>query len=129
MIVKSFMDNCREYKNFQIWDIASMDDFMLDNPVLNEIFQNDYKMTYAESRKNRHKIEDTDLQIMHKLLEQIGDKHFFIFTWHDDNHSELVQMQNLKIMNWGIDINEIDKTHVYIVMMDEINPGNLYSKN
>lgn len=119
MIVKNFQTTCNQYKNFQIWDVPTMDDFMSDNPVLNEIFENDYAMSYAESRENRIEIKDSDLTIMNNLLDQIGDKHFYIFTWHDDNHSEMVQMQNLKIMNWGIDINDIEKDHVYIVMMDK----------
>ncbi len=119
MIVKNFQETCSEYSNFQIWDITSMDDFMNDNPVLNEIFLNDYKMSYLESKERREEIPASDLDIMHALLDQIGDKHFYIFTWHDDNHAEMVQMQNLKIMNWGIDINEVEKDHVYIVMMDK----------
>jgi len=120
MIVKNFQTSCKDYKNFQIWDVSDMDDFLSDNPVLNEIFLNDYKMTYAEAKLDRTQIKDSDLTIMHNLLDQIGDKHFFIFTWHDDNHAEVVRMQDLKIMNWGIDINKIEKDHVYIVMMDKV---------
>ena len=119
MLVKNFKEVCFQYDNFQVWDVPNMDDFMNGNSVLEEIFKNDYKMSYADSRVKRSEIKDTDLQIMHKLLDQIDNKHFFIFTWHDDNHSELVQMQNLKIMNFGIDINEIEKDHVYIILMDK----------
>ena len=120
MIVKNFQDGCKEYKNFQIWDVSDMDDFMSDNPVLNKIFLNDYKMTYTEAKMDRSKIKENDLQIMNDLLDQIGDKHFYIFTWHDNNHAEVVRMQDLKIMNWGVDINKIEKDHVYIIMMDKI---------
>ena len=120
MIVKNFQSTCNEYKNFQIWDVSTMDDFMSDNPVLNEIFTKDYEMPYIEAKENRTEIPDSDLTIMDALLDQIGDKHFYIFTWHDNNHSEVVQMQNLKVMNWGIDINEVKKDHVYIIMMDKI---------
>lgn len=120
MIVNKFQDSCKEYKGFQIWDVKSMDDFMSDNPVLNDIFLKDYKMSYVEAKEDRKRIKDSDLTIMNDLLDQIGDKHFYIFTWHDNNHAEVVQMQNLKVMNWGIDINEIEKDHVYIIMMDKI---------
>lgn len=120
MIVKNFQENCKLYKKFQIWDVTDMDDFMSDNPVLNEIFLNDYKMTYAEVKEDRTEIADSNLTIMNGLLDQIGDKHFYIFTWHDDNHAELVKMQDLNIMNWGVDINDIQKDHVYIIMMDKI---------
>jgi len=119
MIVKEFKDSCSQYKNFQIWEVPTMDDFMLDNPVLNEIFFTDYKISYLDAKNFPERITDSNLQIMDRLLSQVGDKHFYIFTWHDDNHSELVQMQNLKIMNWGIDINEIKKDRVYIIMMDQ----------
>ena len=120
MIVKDFINTCKEYKEFQVWDVVDMDDFMSDNPVLNEIFLNDYKMTYVEAKDDRQAIADSDLQIMTNLLDQIGDKHFYIFTWHDDNHATIVQMQDEKIMNWGVDMNTIEKDHVYIVMMDKI---------
>lgn len=119
MLVNNFKDTCFEYTNFQIWDVPDMDAFMGGNSILAEIFKNDYGMTYPEAKKKRSEIEDTDFQIMHNVLDQIGDKHFYLFTWHDDNHSELVQMQNLKIMNFGIDINEIDEDHVYVVIMDK----------
>jgi len=53
-------------------------------------------------------------------LDQIGDKHFFIFTYHDDNHWQLVQMQTQKVMSFGIDIEHvIEKDHVYILLMDK----------
>jgi len=120
MIVKSFESTCKEYKNFQIWDVANMDDFMNGNAILNEVFLEHYKISYTKHKQNRSKIEDSDLKIMTNLLDKIGDKHFFIFTWHDNNHAVVVQMQNLKIMNWGIDISDIEKDHVYIVMMDKI---------
>ncbi len=120
MIVKNFQTNCKLYKNFQIWDISGMDDFMSDNPVLNEIFLNDYKMTYVEAKADPTRIKDSNLKIMNDMLDQIGDKHFYIFTWHDDNHAEVVRMQELKVMNWGVDINAVEKDHVYIVMMDKI---------
>ena len=76
MIVKNFYTTCKEYKDFQIWDVTSMDDFLSDNPVLNEIFLTDHKMTYEEAKLDRAKIESSDLQIMIDLLDQIGDKHF-----------------------------------------------------
>ncbi|NOQ72081.1 MAG: hypothetical protein GQ574_08775 [Crocinitomix sp.] len=120
MIVKDFTENCKLYKDFQIWDVTGMDDFMSDNPVLNEIFLNDYKMTYVEAKEDRSKIKDSNLTIMNDLLDQIGDKHFYIFTWHDDNHAEVVHMQDTKVMNWGVNIGDIEKDHVYIVMMDKI---------
>jgi hypothetical protein len=120
MIVKNFQEECRKYKGFQIWDVSDMDDFMSDNPVLNQIFLNDYKIPYSEAKENPSKIKDSNLKIMNDLLDQIGDKHFFIFTWHDDNHAQVVKMQELKVMNWGVDINDIQKDHVYIVMMDKI---------
>ena len=119
MIVKSFKDNCADYENFQIWDVDNMNAFLNGNGIFVEIFKNDYKMSIEEFDTRRDEIEQTNMEIMVAMLDQIGDKHFYIFTYHDDNHSELVQMQDQKIMNFGIDINEIDQEHVYIVIMDK----------
>ena len=50
----------------------------------------------------------------------IGDKHFVLFTLHDKNHLELIQMQNSRVMNFGIDIESISPNHVYILIMDKL---------
>jgi len=49
----------------------------------------------------------------------VDDKSFFVFTLHDENHLELVKMQQLKIMNFGVDINDVRPDRVYVVIMDK----------
>ena len=44
---------------------------------------------------------------------------FFIFTLHNANHLELVKMQQLKIMNFGVNIEEVKGDCVYVVIMDK----------
>jgi hypothetical protein len=119
MIVKNFKDNCADYESFQIWDVENMDAFLNGNGVFVEIFNNEYKMPITEFNERRDEISQSNMEVMETMLDQIGDKHFYIFTYHSDNHSELVHMQDNKIMTFGIDINHIDKDHVYIVIMDK----------
>lgn len=119
MLVSNFKENCSKYENFQIWDVDNIDAFLYGNAVFAEIFKTDYKMEIAEFHDRRSEIEDNNMQIMKNMLDQIGDKHFYIFTYHDMNHQELVHMQDTKVMNFGIDISKIDKEHVYIVIMDK----------
>lgn len=119
MIVKTFTQSSKEYENFAIWDIENMDAFFDGSDVLGEIFENDYKMAPSEFKSKREEIADTDLEVMAKLLDQIGDKHFFIFTLHDENHMELIQMQMNKVMDFGMDIQNVQGDHVYIIMMDK----------
>ena len=119
MLVTNFKDNCLQYESFEVWDVENMDAFFKGNKILNEVFKNTYKIPIEEFNNRRVEIPDTNMQIIEKLLDQIGNKHFFIFTYHDDNHEELVQMQNQKIMNFGVNIEEIEKDHVYILIMDK----------
>jgi len=97
-----------------------MDAFFEGNSVLSEIFQNNYNIPVSEFNDRRLEIEVSNMDIMKNLLEQIGDKHFLIFTYHDDNHWELVQLQKQRIMNFGVDIENIADDHVFILMMDKL---------
>ena len=118
MLVDQFRENCALYQNFAIWDIENMAAFFDGNSTLVEIFQKDFKIPIGEYNARRAEIAKTDMEIMRQLLDQIGDKHFYIFTYHDDNHWELTQMQTNGIMDFGIDIENIEKDHVYIMLMD-----------
>ncbi len=119
MLVKNLKENCSQYDNFMIWDVENMDAFFSGNSVLAEIFKAEYKMPVEEFNSRRTEISETNMEIMENLLDLIGDKHFFIFTYHDDNHWEIVQLQVQKIMNFGLDIEAIEKNRVYILIMDK----------
>lgn len=58
--------------------------------------------------------------IMTNILDHIGDKHFFLFTLYDKNHLELIKMQQMKVMNFGVNIESILADHVYILVMDKV---------
>ena len=119
MLVEDFRQNCGQYNNFEIWDIENMDAFFKGNKVLTEIFETDFKMPVEEFREKRTEVEHSDMEIIKCLLDQIGDKHFFIFTLHNKEHLELIQMQKMKVMDFGINIEDIQEDHVYVVIMDK----------
>lgn len=120
MLVGNFQETAYQYDNFIVWDVENMNAFLNGNGAIVEAFKNDFKMSVEEFDARRSEIPKTNMEVMEHLLDQIGDKHFFIFTWHDDNHWQLVQMQTQKVMNFGIDIEHaIEKDHVYILLMDK----------
>ena len=121
MIVTDFKSNCKSYKDFQVWEIESIETFFKGNEVLSTIFQDAYTFPIEEFAEKREEIPENDFEIMVKMLDLVGDKSFFLFTLHDDNHLELVGMQQMKIMNFGIDIENIKKDHVYAMIMDKVN--------
>lgn len=119
MLVTNFKESCSQYDKFEIWDVENIDAFFKGNSVLKEIFKNDYKLSVEDLASNREAVEASDMDIMEKLLDQIGDKHFYIFTYHSKNHLELMQMQMENVMNFGMDIQHIENDHVYIFIMDK----------
>jgi hypothetical protein len=119
MLVGEFSETCQLYTGFQIWEIENINAFFEGNLVLATIFKDHYNITVDELEERRSEIEDTDLKIITTLLKMVDDKSFFVFTLHDENHLELVKMQQLKIMNFGIDINDVKGDKVYVVIMDK----------
>ncbi len=119
MLVSEFGETCQLYTGFQVWEIESINAFFEGNLVLATILKDHYNITVDELEEKRSEIEETDLQIMTNLLRLVDDKSFFIFTLHDENHLELVKMQQMKIMNFGIDIQDIKGDCVYVVIMDK----------
>ncbi len=120
MLVQQFSENPFQYQGFEIWDIENMEAFFSGNGVIKEIFEKEYKILVSDFDKRRSELPETNMGIIATILDQIGDKHFFVFTLHDANHLELIKMQNSKVMNFGINIEEISPEHVYIVLMDKV---------
>lgn len=120
MLVQQFSENPFQYKDFEVWDVENMAAFFNGNGVLKEIFEKEYKILVSDFDKRREEMPETNLGIIASILDQIGDKHFFVFTLHDPNHLELIKMQNNKVMNFGIDIELIAPDHVYILIMDKV---------
>jgi|GEM_PF-443455 len=119
MLVTDFSETCNQYEGFQVWEVESIDAFFKGNEVLATIFQDFYKMPLAEMAERRSEIPHSDLDIMKNLLTLVNDKSFFVFTHYDQNHLELVGMQKMKVMNFGMDIEQIKKDHVYVMIMDK----------
>lgn len=119
MLINDFSETCRFYENFEIWDIENMNAFFKGNTVLSTIFEDKYKMPYLDFEAKRTEIEETNMQIIEKVLDYVGDKSFYIFTCHNENHLELIKMQQQKMMNFGVDINNIKNNHVYVIIMDK----------
>jgi len=119
MLANEFSETCFQYENFMVWDIENVDAFFKGNEVLKTIFEDCYKIPFKDYKERRTEIQETDLQMMTKLLNYVDDKHFFIFTIHDENHLELVKMQRSKIMDFGLNIEDVRKDHVYVMIMDK----------
>ncbi len=119
MLVTEFSETCQLYTDFQIWEIENIYSFFEGNQILATIFKDHYNITVEDLIEDRGEVEETDMQIMTNLLSLVNDKSFFIFTLHDENHLELVKMQQLKIMNFGIDIEDVRGDRVYVVIMDK----------
>jgi hypothetical protein len=124
MIVTEFSESCKLYEGFQVWEIESIDAFFKGNEVLGTIFHDFYKIPVDELVEKRNDIPDSDLDIMKNMLSLVGDKSFFIFTHYDENHLELVGMQRMNIMNFGMDIEKIKNDHVYVMIMNKKNNAN-----
>lgn len=120
MLVAEFNETCHLYQNFQVWEIENIDAFFKGNQVLATIFKDHYAMPIEEFHDRRSEIAESDMEIIQNLLSMVDDKSFFIFTFHDKNHLELVGMQQMKVMNFGMDIEQIKHDHVYVMIMDKM---------
>ncbi len=119
MLVNEFSSTCRLYEGFQVWEIENITAFLNGNGVLATIFQDYYNIPAEEIEAKRSDIPDSDFDIITKLLGLVNDKSFFIFTLHDKNHLDLVGMQRMKVMNFGINIEIIRDDCVYAIIMDK----------
>ncbi|HQW54766.1 MAG TPA: hypothetical protein PK076_01495 [Saprospiraceae bacterium] len=119
MLASEFSSTFRSYEGFQIWEIKNIQDFLTGNKVLSVIFQDYYNMPIEELEERRSEISESYLDIITRLLSLVDDKYFFIFTMHDPNHIELIGMQQMKVMNFGVDIGGIRGDCVYAIIMDK----------
>lgn len=119
MLVSEFSSTCQLYEGFEIWEIENLTAFFNGNTVLATIFQEYYKIPVKEIKEKRSDIPGSDFDIITNLLGLVNDKSFFIFTLHDKNHLDLVGMQRMKVMNFGIDIEKIRNDCVYAMIMDK----------
>jgi hypothetical protein len=119
MVIHDFMENAFLYANFEIWDVATMADFYNGNKIITTIIEKEYKIKVPDLLQDRSLIEDSDMSIVLKTLDLIGDKYFVVFTLFDENHQELIAMKEQKIMDFGTDIENLHPDHIYIMIMDK----------
>ena len=119
MLASEFSEMCYQYSGFHVWEIENIDAFFSGNDVLTTCFKDYYDMPFEDFKEKRHEIVDTDYQMITKLLGMVDDKYFFIFTLHDENHKELVKMQRMKVMDFGVNIEDIRNDRVYAMIMDK----------
>lgn len=126
MTITDFSDNYTMYENMSIWEVKSITDFFKANENLTEIFEKEYGFPYADINKNKPTFFDSDLMIVSKLLDYFGDKHFFVFSNNDKHHNDLKNLQDKKIINFGIDIYTIHPTAIYVLEMDKTKDPKMY---
>lgn len=119
MIVGNFKEHAAEYDNFQVWDVSSFEEFLEGNAVIREIATKEFKVVSAKKNDLFKLPVIKSIALMQDVLDLVNDKHFLVFEKDDEVHIELKVMQHTGVMNFGVDINEIDATHVYIMIMDK----------
>ena len=119
MLTSEFTEMCYKYEGFHVWEIENIDAFFSGNDVLETCFKDYYQIPFDEFKERRKEIADNDYQMITKLLGMVDDKYFFVFTLHDEDHLELVKMQQMKIMDFGVDIKDIRQDRVYAMIMDK----------
>lgn len=120
MIVQRFSENPYQYEGFEIWVVKNMNEFFSGNGVIQEIFEKEYKIPISEFEHRRAELPETSLGLMTHILDQIGDKHFVVFTLNDENHQAFIAMQESKIMDFGVAIQNLEPDQVYILIMDKV---------
>lgn len=120
MIVQRFSENPYQYEGFEIWVVKNMTEFFNGNGVIQEIFEKEYKIPISEFENRRAELPETSLGLMTHILDQIGDKHFVVFTLNDENHQAFIAMQESKIMDFGVAIQDLEPDQVYILIMDKV---------
>ncbi|MCP4442575.1 MAG: hypothetical protein GY810_27015 [Aureispira sp.] len=124
MLVSKFSETYRLYSGFQIWEIKSMTDFFKGSEILPTIFKDIYNVSVEELEAKTVEVPDSNYNIINKLLGLVDNKSFFVFTLHDENHLDLVKMQAMKAMNFGVDIEQIKPDCVYAIIMDKMQNEN-----
>lgn len=119
MIVKDFHEKYLMFENMAIWDISSLEDFLTSHNQLGEIFKKEYEFSYDQRKEPQNVFQDTDIEVVTKLLDHFGDKNFFVFSDSDINHSVLKELQDKKVINFGMDIYVLHPNKIYVLEMDK----------
>lgn len=127
MTVTDFSDNYLLYENMSIWEVKSLDEFFKAHESLTEIFEKEYGFPYSK-RSEHSEFKDSDIMVISTLLDNFGDKSFFIFSYNDKHHNDLKAIQDKKIINFGIDIHVINPNRIYVLEMDKTKDLKMYDR-
>ena len=119
MIANDFSEKYLLFENMAIWDIPSMEDFFTSHNMMLEIFEKEYGFHYSQRYGKENNFTDGDISVVEKLLDCFGDKHFFVFSYNDRNHAILKELQDKKVINFGIDIHVLNPKKIYVLEMDK----------
>lgn len=119
MLVGNFKENFQEYKDFQIWDVNNIDEFINGNAVIKEIVKKEFKVNEDKINEFKNKKITSHIPLIEDTLDLVNDKYFLVFEKSDQNHNDLIYLQATNVMNFGVDIKEIDSGHVYIMIMEK----------
>ncbi|MEZ5109836.1 MAG: hypothetical protein R2829_12820 [Bacteroidia bacterium] len=119
MVVTDFKDNYLMYENMLIREFSSLEEFLGVHEMLKQIFSDEYGFAYEERNKPGNNFGDTPVEAINKLLDYFNDKYFFVFTVNDAHYYSLLELQDKKIINFGIDLKTLDAQKVYVLEMDK----------
>lgn len=127
MTITDFSDNYLMYENMSIWEIKSIDEFFKAHESMPEIFEKEYGFPY-DKRNEHNAFKDSDIMVVSTLLDNFGDKYFFIFSNNDKHHNDLKAIQDKKVINFGMDIHVIHPTRIYVLEMDKTKDMKMYDR-
>lgn len=107
------------YENMALWEISSLEEFMKGDVFMSDIFEKEYGFKYTDRDNPENKFTDNLVTTVSKVLDYFGDKHFFVFANGNPEHEILKELQDKKMINFGIDIHVIHPGKVYALMMDK----------
>lgn len=126
MTVNDFGTKYLMYENMSIWEIRSLDELFKTHESLFEIFEKEYGFPYSELADHKNDFKDSDSMVISKLLDHFGDKQFFVFSYGDKHHNDLKNLQDKKIINFGIDIHVVNPSRIYVLEMDKTQDLKVY---
>lgn len=126
MIVVDFENKYLMYDNYAIWEITSLEEFFKSHEMMFEIFEKEYGVSFNERNNSDVKIADSDIVVVSKLLDYFEDKQFFVFSNNDSNHQGLKNLQDKKIISFGMDIYVLNPKKIYVLEMDKTKDPKMY---
>lgn len=126
MIAVDFENKYLMYDNYAIWEITSLEEFFKSHEMMFEIFEKEYGVSFNERNNPDVKIADSDIVVVSKLLDYFEAKQFFVFSNNDPNHQGLKNLQDKKIISFGMDIYVLNPKKIYVLEMDKTKDPKMY---